>query len=27
MCFQSRCACCLIMKENKVVGHSSSALQ
>jgi hypothetical protein len=27
MCFQNRCACCLIMKNDKVVGHSSSALQ
>jgi hypothetical protein len=27
MCFQNRCACCLITKNDKVVGHSSSALQ
>jgi hypothetical protein len=27
MCFQNRCACCLITKDDKVVGHSSSALQ
>ena len=27
MCFQHKCACCLIMKKDKVVGHSSSALQ
>jgi hypothetical protein len=27
MCFQNRCACCLIIKKDKVVGHSSSALQ
>ena len=23
MCFQDRCACCLIMKKDRVVGHSS----
>ena len=27
MCFQNRCACCLISKNNEVIGHSSSALQ
>ena len=27
MCFQNRCACCLILKNDKVVGHSSSAFQ
>jgi hypothetical protein len=27
MCFQNKCACCLIMKNDKVAGHSSSALQ
>lgn len=27
MCFQNRCVCCLIVKDDKVVGHSSSALQ
>lgn len=27
VCFQHKCACCLIMKNDKVVGHSSSALQ
>lgn len=27
MCFQSRCACCLIIKKDKVVGHSSDSLQ
>ena len=27
MCFQNRCACCLITKNDKVVGHSSNALQ
>jgi hypothetical protein len=27
VCFQNRCACCLIMKNDKVIGHSSSALQ
>lgn len=27
MCYENRCACCLIMKNDKVVGHSSSALQ
>jgi hypothetical protein len=26
-CFQDKCACCLIMKNNKVIGHSSSVLQ
>lgn len=27
MCFQNRCACCLISKDDKVIGHSNSALQ
>ncbi|HEU4605020.1 MAG TPA: hypothetical protein VFS46_02155 [Nitrososphaera sp.] len=27
MCLQDRCACCLITREEKVVGHSSSSLQ
>jgi hypothetical protein len=26
-CLQDRCACCLIIREEKVVGHSSSSLQ
>lgn len=26
-CFNRKCACCLITKNDKVVGHSSSALQ
>jgi hypothetical protein len=27
MCFEERCSCCLITKDEKVVGHSSSPLQ
>lgn len=27
MCFGERCSCCLITKDEKVVGHSSSPLQ
>jgi hypothetical protein len=27
ICFEHKCACCLIMKKDKVVGHSSSPLQ
>lgn len=26
-CLQKKCACCLVMKDEKVVGHSSSTLQ
>ena len=27
MCFEEKCSCCLITKDEKVVGHSSSPLQ
>jgi hypothetical protein len=27
VCFQENCSCCLIIKDEKVVGHSSSPLQ
>jgi hypothetical protein len=27
MCLQEKCACCLITKDEKVVGHLSSPLQ
>jgi hypothetical protein len=27
LCFRNRCACCFIKKNDKVVGHSGSALQ
>jgi hypothetical protein len=27
MCFEEKCSCCLIKKDEKVVGHSSSPLQ
>jgi hypothetical protein len=27
MCFEDNCSCCLITKDEKVVGHSSSPLQ
>ena len=27
MCFQNRCACCLISKNDEVIGHSNNALQ
>jgi hypothetical protein len=27
MCFEGKCSCCLITKDEKVVGHSSSPLQ
>jgi hypothetical protein len=26
-CFEERCSCCLITKDERVVGHSSSPLQ
>jgi hypothetical protein len=26
-CFQNRCACCLLMKDDKVIGHSNNSLQ
>ncbi|MFB5599550.1 MAG: hypothetical protein ACE5SW_04905 [Nitrososphaeraceae archaeon] len=26
-CFSNQCACCIIMKDNKVVGHSNNPLQ
>ncbi len=27
MCFEEKCSCCLITKDEKVIGHSSSPLQ
>ena len=27
ICFEKKCSCCLITKDEKVVGHSSSPLQ
>ena len=27
MCFEEKCSCCLITRDEKVVGHSSSPLQ
>lgn len=26
-CFEYKCACCLLMRENKVIGHSNNPLQ
>lgn len=26
-CFSNQCACCIIMKDNKMIGHSNNPLQ
>jgi hypothetical protein len=27
VCIKEKCKCCIIMKENKIIGHSNNPLQ